>query len=315
MRSDKHQHKNRKKRKRKAFLLVLLILIAAVFAYIYWQFRAGVSESTKDSNVEKVEYEFNGEKDEQGWTNTLLIGSDTRGEKGARSDTIMIAHYHKDKGIYKITSIMRDSYVEIPGHGKNKINAAFAFGGPELLRQTIKDNFGLDIQYYSIVDFEGFVQLIDEAFPDGVEVDVEKHMSDYIGVTLEPGVQQLDGEHLLGYVRFRNDTMGDFTRVERQQKVVKNVAGQLTSLETVPKLPKLIGVVTPFINTNLNTATMLFMGKDFLTAGNKNIESLTIPVEGGFKEQRVSGIGDILAPDLEKNRAALDEFLKADQTQ
>lgn len=60
---------------------------------------------------------------------------------------------------------MRDCYVDIPGHGKNKINSAFAFGGPELLRQTIKENFDLDLQYYSIVDFQGFVQLVDEAFP------------------------------------------------------------------------------------------------------------------------------------------------------
>lgn len=86
----------------------------------------------------------------------------------------MIAHYNEDKGTYKLTSIMRDSYVDIPGHGSHKINQAFRLGGPELMRKTIKENFDIDLQYFTIVDFEGFVQLIDEAFPNGVEINVEK---------------------------------------------------------------------------------------------------------------------------------------------
>src|SRR5690606_27198972 len=157
---------------------------------------------------------------------------DARGEERSRADTIMMAQYHPDKGTYKLISFMRDMYVDIPGHGKNKINAALALGGPELLRKTIKENFDVEIQYYSIIDFEGFVHLIDEAFPNGVEVEVEKRMSANIGVTLEPGLQRLDGEHLLGYVRFRQDAVGDFGRVERQQKVMKEVASQFTSFQT-----------------------------------------------------------------------------------
>jgi polyisoprenyl-teichoic acid--peptidoglycan teichoic acid transferase len=238
-----------------------------------------------------------------------LIGSDARGKEASRSDTIMIASYNPDTESYKLTSIMRDTYVEIPGHGMNKINAAFALGGPELLRQTIKDNFDVSLQYYSIVDFEGFVRLIDEAFPEGVEVNVEKQMSKGIGVTLEPGVQRLDGKHLLGYVRFRQDAVGDFGRVERQQSVIKEVGKEFASIQTLPKLPKLVGVVTPFINTNMDTGDILSMGKGLISKDNRDIETMRIPVEGSYEDQRVSGAGAVLAIDLEANRQALEEFL------
>ncbi|MDV2887733.1 LCP family protein, partial [Alkalihalophilus pseudofirmus] len=96
--------------------------------------------------------------------------SDAWGKEKSRSDTIMIAHFNEDKGTLKLTSIMRDCYVEIPGYGKHKINSAFARGGPELVSQTIKQNFDIDLQYYAIVDFQGFEQLVDEAFPDGVKI-------------------------------------------------------------------------------------------------------------------------------------------------
>lgn len=95
---------------------------------------------------------------------------------------------------------MRDSYVPIPGHGTHKINAAFADGGPELLRQTIQQDFGVNIQYYAIIDFQGFVHVIDAAFPNGVLVNVPEEMSQNIGVSLHPGLQRLNGKQMLGYV-------------------------------------------------------------------------------------------------------------------
>ncbi|WP_079507984.1 LCP family protein [Mesobacillus jeotgali] len=310
MRSERHEHKKKRKRIRwSSIFLLLFLLVGAVALYSYMQYRSGVKGSEEAANRNKQEYHFNGERDENGLTNILLIGSDARGKEASRSDTIMIASYNPDTDSYKMTSIMRDTYVDIPGHGKNKINSAFALGGPELLRQTIKDNFGVSIQYYSIVDFEGFVRLIDEAFPEGVEVNVEKKMSKGIGVTLEPGVQRLDGKHLLGYVRFRQDAVGDFGRVERQQSVIKEVGKEFASIQTLPKLPKLVGVVTPFINTNMDTGDILSMGKGLISKDNRDIETMRIPVEGTYEDQRVSGAGAVLAIDLEENRRALEEFL------
>jgi LCP family protein required for cell wall assembly len=308
MRSEKHQ--KRKKRKWTTVLLVFLILIGASISYAYFQYKQGVSQSLKKVNKENNQevYTFEGKKDQYGETNILLLGSDARGKEKSRADTIMIVHYNEDKGTFKLTSIMRDSFVLIPGYGKHKINSAFARGGPELMRQTIKENFDIDLQYYAIVDFQGFVQLIDEAFPNGVEINVEKKMSEYIDVTLEPGLQRLDGTHLLAYVRFRHDAIGDFGRVKRQQQVVKAVGEQLTSLQTIPKLPKLIGVMTPFVNTNMNTSTILFMAKEYLTK-KESVETLRIPIDNSFTEPRIKGEGEVLDLDLEKNREALHQFI------
>ncbi|MBU8877405.1 LCP family protein [Bacillus sp. FJAT-29790] len=309
MRSERYQQKKQKKKKWKSIVLILFLLCAGTLAYSYIQFKQGVSLSQGKTDVENIEFEFHGDKDQYGGTNILLLGSDARGNEKSRADTIMIASYHPDKGTYKLISIMRDSYVNIPGYGKNKINAALVFGGPELLRQTIKENFDIDLQYYSIVDFKGFVHLIDEAFPKGVEVDVEKAMSANIGVTLEPGLQRLDGEHLLGYVRFRHDAIGDFGRVERQQKVMKEVASQFTNFQTIAKLPKLVGVMTPFINTNMDTTDILYIGKDLISKNSRDIETLRIPVDGSYENQRISGAGAVLAINLEQNKQAIHDFL------
>lgn len=312
MRSEKHHVK--KKRRWVSVLLVFLVLIGASAGYTYYQYNQGINQSLKKINktkqqTNKVVYTFEGKKDQYGDTNILLLGSDARGNEKSRADTIMIAHYNETRGTYKLTSIMRDIYINIPGHGKHKVNSAFAYGGPELMRQTIKENFDIDLQYYAIVDFQGFVQLINEAFPKGVEINVEKKMSEYIGVTLEPGLQRLDGEHLLGYVRFRHDAIGDFGRVKRQQEALKAVGNQLKSIETIPKLPKLIGVISPFINTNMDTTDMLFMAKDFFSKNRGNVETLRIPIDNSFTDQRIKGEGAVLDINLEKNKEAFLQFI------
>jgi LCP family protein required for cell wall assembly len=294
-------------------LLVFLLVIGAVAGYAYFQYKLGVNQSLKkintDSKQKNVVYKFEGQKDQYGDTNILLLGSDAREDENSRADTIMIAHYNEDKGTFKLTSIMRDSYVKIPGHGKHKINSAFARGGPELMRQTIKENFDIDLQYYAIVDFQGFVQVIDEAFPNGVEIDVEKKMSAYIDVTLEPGLQRLNGTELLSYVRFRHDAIGDFGRVERQQKTVMAIREQLGGLQTIAKLPKLIGVVSPYVNTNIDSSDSLFMAKDFLSNDRGSIETFRIPIENSFTEPRIKGEGAVLDIDVDKNKEALHQFI------
>ncbi|WHY87694.1 LCP family protein [Neobacillus novalis] len=312
MRADKHKH-TKKKRRWTSILLVCLLLIGAVAGYAYFQFKQGVNQSLKKINNDNKQaneaYTFEGKKDQYGDTNILLLGSDARGKEKARADTIMIAHYNEDKGTFKLTSIMRDSYVAIPGHGKHKINSAFARGGPELMRKTIKQNFDIDLQYYAIVDFDGFVQLIDEAFPNGVEINVEKKMEKNIYMTIEPGLQRLNGTQMLGYVRFRHDAIGDFGRVERQQKAVKAIREQLSGFQTITKLPKLIGVLSPYVNTNMDTADALFMGKDFLSSNRGTMATLRIPVENSFTEPRIQGEGAVLDIDVEKNKEALHQFI------
>jgi LCP family protein required for cell wall assembly len=311
MRADKHQKK--RKKRWPSILLLFILLIGAGAGYAYYQYKQGVNQSLKDINngnkETNVVYDFKGQKDQYGDTNVLLLGSDARGNEKSRADTIMILHYNEDKKTFKLTSIMRDSYVAIPGHAKHKINSAFARGGPELMRQTIKQNFDIDLQYYAIVNFQGFVKLIDEVFPNGVEINVEKEMSAYVDTPLKPGLQRLNGAQMLSYVRFRHDAIGDFGRVQRQQKAIKAIREQLSGFQTIAKLPKLIGVVTPYINTNMATTDGLFMAKEFLSSDQGNIETLRIPIDNSFTEPRISGEGDVLDIDVEKNKEALHQFI------
>ncbi|MBI0579784.1 LCP family protein [Neobacillus cucumis] len=304
------QNQKKKKGKWRSVLMVILVLLIAGTGYSYYQYKQGVNQSLKKvSKTDKVVYTFDGKKDQYGDTNILLLGSDARGNEVSRADTIMIAHYNENKGTYKLTSIMRDSYVDIPGYGKHKINSAFARGGPDLMRKTIKENFDIDLQYYAIVHFQGFVQLIDEAFPNGVKIDVEKAMSKNIGVSLKPGVQRLNGKEMLGYVRFRHDAIGDFGRVRRQQQAVKAIGDQLTSINTIPKIPKLIGVITPYINTNMKTSDIIFMSTNYFSKREGPVETLRIPVDNSYTNQRIYGEGAVLAIDVAKNREALHQFI------
>jgi LCP family protein required for cell wall assembly len=301
--------RGKKKRKfLKRTLLLFMILFIAVAGYAAIQYYLGIKQA-KPSKEMDSDYEFNAEEPVEGKYNVLLLGVDAReGENNSRTDTIMIAQYDTDTDKAKLVSIMRDSYVEIPGYKKNKINTAFFHGGPELLRQTIKENFDIDIHYYALVDFKGFEQIVDTVAPNGIEMDVEKRMSTNIGVTLEPGVQNLNGKELLGYARFRHDARGDFARVERQQKVISKVKDEFTSLYGISKLPKVMGTIQPYIDTNMKTFTAIGLAKDIMS-NKSNIDTLKIPLKDSFEEPQYQDVGQVLDMDIETNKKALQDFL------
>lgn len=161
----------------------------------------------------------------------LVVGSDSRaglspeeesalatgGDVGAgRTDTIMLLH-KPWFGSATLVSLPRDSYVAIPGYGSNKINAAYAFGGPQLLVQTVEQNTGLHIDHYVEVGFGGFAATVDAV--GGVEICPDEAIDDPLaGITLAAGCQKADGATALGYVRTRATAMGDFDRVARQRE-------------------------------------------------------------------------------------------------
>ncbi|WP_066062936.1 LCP family protein [Neobacillus soli] len=291
-------------------LLIILLLVVTVVFYCIYQFKSGLSEASngKYKDDQETYADFQGAEPQFGEINILLMGSDSRGEKHSRSDTLMIAHYNQNTHNMKIASIMRDTYVDIPGHGKQKINAAFAFGGPELVRETIKENFDVDINYYAIVDFEGFSKIVDIVAPDGIEVNIPYKMSYGIGMTLKPGKQILHGDQLLGYVRFRHDRLSDFGRVNRQQEVVSKVKNQAISVQNILNLPKVLGVADPYIDTNVDAKTILSIGKGLIAGKSKQMESIRIPIENSYEDETVN-VGAVLKIDFEKNKQALKDFI------
>lgn len=289
--------------------LLLLTIFLVGFINVFQFIEGTIKTVNQPFKKAEAKHAFQGEKSKKDAINVLLLGSDSRGEKQARTDSIMIAHYNPDTHQAKLISLMRDMYVTIPEHGEQKLNAAYAFGGPELLRKTIQQNYGLDIHHYAIVDFKGFEKAVDILIPDGIEVDIPYEMSDGIGMTLEEGHQQLHGKELLGYVRFRQDRLSDFGRVQRQQEIVSKLKDEAVNLHSVAKLPDLLDVLHTYIDTDIDTPTLLKIGKDMMANKSGKVETLRIPEDGTFENERHEGIGEVLKVDLDQNKAALSNFL------
>jgi LCP family protein required for cell wall assembly len=173
----------------------------------------------------------------------LVVGSDSRQDltreerarlgtgqaAGRRTDTIMLLHVPSGGGPTVLVSLPRDSYVPIPGHGRNKINAAYAFGGPQLLVRTVEQATGLRVDDYVETGLAGYASLVDAI--GGVRICVKRAMNDpKAHINLKPGCQQLDGKTALGYARARySDPRGDLGRVERQREVLAAIGSKTLS--------------------------------------------------------------------------------------
>ncbi|EUJ45723.1 LCP family protein [Listeria riparia] len=246
--------------------------------------------------------------------NVLLLGSDSRGSDQGRSDSILILHYDSKAKKPKVVSLMRDSYVDIPNRGKQKLNAAYSYGGVELLRETIQQNFDIKTDYYLVTDFSGFAKIIDTAFPDGVTITSDSEMSKNIGMTIHSGKQQMDGKTLLAYSRFRYDAQSDFGRVKRQQQVVQSVMKQGISNIGITEIPSLLGLIKGNISTNIPTKLLVNMGQEMYFHPPTGLDSLTVPTNGSYEGKTYPGAGAVLEMDLDKNQAAIKKFLSDDKS-
>ncbi|OIQ59786.1 putative transcriptional regulator YvhJ [Moorella thermoacetica] len=212
----------------------------------------------------------------------LLIGVDQRvPNEPSRSDTIMLAVLAPQKPGVDLLSIPRDTRVEIPGHGYDKINAAHAYGGPQLLMDTINDFLGSHVDKYVEVNFQGFQKIID--ILGGVDIDVDKRM--YYpeeNIDLKPGFQHLNGYDALAYVRYRYDPEGDITRVGRQQKFMKALIDQTFKLSTIPKIPQLVSEISKDVKTNLSVKEMLSLALSMKGLNGSAVNTYTIPGEGKY---------------------------------
>ncbi|SFP79299.1 LCP family protein [Salibacterium halotolerans] len=250
----------------------------------------------------------------------LLVGVDNEEESGAqRTDTIMLANYNPENNNVQLASILRDSYVDIPGHENNKINASFAYGGVELLRDTIEKNFDIAIDHYATVNFDGFVEVVDAVAPDGIEVDIQERMyyndhSGNVNIDFQPGTQKLDGEEALEYVRYRGGENNDFGRVERQQKMLNLLKDEVLSFSSVTKIPQLISAVRPNIDTDVSTSRMFSLGKDVLLSEINDINTMRIPLEDTYQNERYTHAGLVLEMDKQTNKEKLQQFLNQSST-
>ncbi|MBG8002273.1 LCP family protein [Enterococcus faecium] len=240
-------------------LALSIFFLVLVVGYFSIEFIHGFSSAKQSSTVKKVE-----PKSIPTTLNVALIGSDARSkDENGRSDSLLVAQYNQKTQQAKLISIMRDSYVDIPGYGMNKINAAYSYGGVDLLNQTLKENFKFEAPYYASITFQDFIDCVNELFPGGVKIDAEKSL-DLDGVYINKGEQVMDGNTLLQYARFREDKEGDFGRIRRQQQVIKAISQQLKDVTSIFKLPKAVGKLLGSIQTNLPESVLLDCGMDFL---------------------------------------------------
>lgn len=299
---------NKKKSSKKSWLkrVVSCILLIVVLSVIF--FFKGKHFAENDASLPREEVEvFNGVKSSNGANNILILGSDTRGEDAGRADTIMVLQLDGPSKKPKLISFMRDTFVDIPGYDANKINATYALGGAELVRQTLAESYDLECKYYAKVDFQSFEKIIDAMFPKGVKIDAEKDL-DLDGVDISKGVQKMDGHTLLQYARFRMDEEGDFGRVRRQQQVMEAVVNQLKNPFALIRTPESLGRFVGYVSTDIPTSFMLMNGFSLLK-NSGNVERLTVPVDGSWEYADYSYAGSVLATDDAMNSQAIANFL------
>lgn len=256
----------------------------------------------------------------------LLIGIDARpGEETGRSDTMIVVTLDPDGNTIKLTSIMRDLYVEIPGRKNNRINATYVFGGPELLMETIELNFGIHVENYIAVNFSMLGKLIDAI--GGLTITVEndyymdrinaviKQDNKVLGIDLkdglltEPGEQLMTGKQAQAYARYRYGTSdGDFGRTARQREVVTLIFEKLAQ-KTAIELMNMVVENSGNVYTNLSVADLAAFAPVLISMKDAQISELRLPIDGGYKSQTVAGMS-VLVPNREKNMAAVMEFLE-----
>lgn len=243
--------------------------------------------------------------------NILLVGQDHQeGEPCARSDTIILCTLDPAGKQLTLTSFLRDLYVPISGHGNNRINAAYAFGGTALLKQTLEEVFDLEIHGCVEVDFSQFCQIVD--LLGGVTISLRQDEAELINLetcaSLSEGEQLLNGQQALSYARIRRlDKDGDFSRTDRQRRVLRAIWDAYRESGTATML-RLLQKVLPMITTDMSTTQILGCAMSILPQlSDIRITSQRIPQNGQYTDQRIDGMW-VLVPDLEAAREILQKI-------
>jgi LCP family protein required for cell wall assembly len=249
--------------------------------------------------------------------NILFLGVDNR-EKDVtpRSDTMLLLSINPDTRRASLLSIMRDTYVNVPSHGKNKINTAFAIGGPNLAVKTVEDFLRIPVQYYVVTDFKGFEGIVDAI--GGVDLNVEipmAHADDGVyDIRLKQGMQHLNGKEALQYVRYRGDARADFARTERQRKFVKAVIQELKTPLTLVRFPSMLQSAEPYVQTNMDTSDIMRLSTGLLRLEENGFQSVQIPPDHLLTET-YNYLGEsILQPDVAGIRKFVQETLQSDDS-
>lgn len=256
----------------------------------------------------------------------LLIGTDaTTEEETGRSDAMVLLRLDAEAGEIRLISFLRDLYVRIPGHGRNRLNAAYVFGGAELLMDTLEENFGVRADAWAEVDFSRLVKVIDRI--GGVEAEVSEaerrqlngilaHYNRDVGdgekdgLLKQTGLVTLTGKQALCYSRIRKID-GDFQRTSRQREVIEGAFRKVTALDAWSLMVLAIENLDA-VKTNLSAWEIIRLIPMALRARNASFASMTVPMEGAWQDKKVNGM-QVLSVDEAAVRAAVRTFLAGEK--
>ena len=277
-------HKN--KFKIVILIIVAILVITIVIEYVYINSKLN---KVKKIEVNKTNLSVTEEKirEEKYAKNIALFGIDDPKGKIGRSDAIMILTLDEEHKVIKLTSIMRDSYVDIPGHGDDKITHAYAFGGPELAMKTLNENFKVNVEDFMAVNFTSLPEIVNEL--GGVKINIIPEEISHISGISSLGEQILNGAEALDYSRIRHATGGDYKRTERQRVVLEAIFEKLKSTPT-KEYPSLIDDFLPYIETNMSSMDMIKLATDVAPLVKGNLETARFPLDGYCDGKMINGI-------------------------
>lgn len=243
--------------------------------------------------------------------NIAVFGSDSRGKDRGRSDTSLIVSIDKDKKMIKITSLLRDIWVEIPGYGFDRLNAAYSYGESKLAVKTIQNNFGIKIDRYVVLDFDGFRTIIEKL--GGIDIKLTDNEVEFIN-SLSPnepkiqksGLVHLNGDQALSYARDRKSLGSDFDRTKRQRIVMKTIFDKLKSAN-IMKVINIVVDVCPMIKTNFNNNEITKLARNIMVLLKYNIEEYRVPEDGNFSNENRNGKAVLV---IDNKKRALDNLSK-----
>ena len=295
--------------KKSKYGIVKYILILIVVFILSGMVGAFFANALIDNKSDYKENEQKGLLVARDKATVMIMGVDERADDVGRSDTLMIATLDPEKNQAAILSVPRDTRVKISGHGFDKINAAYAYGGRQLTQKTIENLLNTHIDHYIKINIHGFTKIIDAL--GGIDIDVEKRMyyedpwddDGGLYIDLQPGMQHMDGKTAITYVRYR-DEEGDIGRIKRQQNFMKAVMDKLVSPTIIPKLPSIVSAVSDSVETDMSVSEILSFIGTLQEAKNNGLKSDMIPGKPVYIEDVSYWV-----PDIKKTRQILANTL------
>lgn len=298
---------------------VLFILLGTVLGFyqhvknkIYIEKETSISNSKNDTEYQEV----------KGITNVLLIGVDARDlDEPCRSDSMIVATIDNNHKKVKLTSLFRDTLVDIPGHGEAKLNSAYMLGGPELLMETVKETYNINIDKYIIINFWGFEAIVD--YIGGIEVDVKDYqleeLNKYIGESTggndcpveEAGIQTLNGKQALSYARIRYNVGDEYERTDRQREVIFKVIEKLQNTKP-SKYLGIMNTMLEYIRTNIDPLEALNMAYTIYKFPSLEVQQLQMPLVALSETRNYKDLGSVFLMDRLQNASILYNFIYED---